>query len=178
PNRSPPVITVHDLAIRVGARLLMSGVSFQITAGDRVGLVGRTGAGKTTLTEVLSGTLDPAAGSGGVHGGRAYLPPDTRSGEDAEPVLERIRSARGLDRILRKLRRAEEEMGDMSLTAARREKAMDRYPRIEAELDATGGYAAEAEAKRMAANLGLPNRLLEQELGTLSGGQRRRVELA
>ena len=45
----------------------------------------------------------------------------------------------------------------MSLSEARREKAMNRYPRLEAELDAAGGYAAEAEAKRMAANLGLPN---------------------
>src|SRR5699024_9079265 len=178
PNRSPPVITVHDLAIRGGARLLMSDVSFQITAGDRVGLGGRNGAGKTTLTKVLSRTLDPSEGSAEVSAALGYLPPDTHSGAGAAPVRERILSARGLDRILRKLRRAEEEMGDMSLTAARREKAMDRYPRIEAELDAAGGYAAEAEAKRMAANLGLPNRLLEQELGTLSGGQRRRVELA
>ena len=69
-------------------------------------------------------------------------------------------------------------MGDMDLTEAKRIKAMERYPRLEAELDSRGGYAAEAEAKRMAANLGLPNRILEQELGTLSGGQRRRVELA
>lgn len=172
------MITVHDLAIRVGARLLMSGVSFQITPGDRVGLVGRNGAGKTTLTKVLSGTLDPSEGSVEVTGELGYLPQDTHSGEDTESVLARILSARGLDGILRKLRRAEEEMGDMSLSEARREKAMNRYPRLEAELDAAGGYAAEAEAKRMAANLGLPNRLLEQELGTLSGGQRRRVELA
>ena len=172
------MITVHDLAIRVGARLLMSDVSFQVTDGDRIGLVGRNGAGKTTLTKVLSGTLDPSEGSVEVSGELRYLPQDTHSGEDTEPVLARILSARGLDGILRKLRRAEEEMGDMSLTEARREKAMNRYPRLEAELDAAGGYAAEAEAKRMAANLGLPNRLLEQELGTLSGGQRRRVELA
>ena len=172
------MITVHDLAIRVGARLLMSDVSFQVTDGDRIGLVGRNGAGKTTLTKVLSGTLDPSEGSVEVSGELGYLPQDTHSGEDTEPVLARILSARGLDGILRKLRRAEEEMGDMSLTEARREKAMNRYPRLEAELDAAGGYAAEAEAKRMAANLGLPNRLLEQELGTLSGGQRRRVELA
>src|SRR5690606_14457412 len=109
---------------------------------------------------------------------RSALFPYTTLFRSTEPVLARILSARGLDGILRKLRRAEEEMGDMSLTEARREKAMNRYPRLEAELDAAGGYAAEAEAKRMAANLGLPNRLLEQELGTLSGGQRRRVELA
>ncbi|GAA1486103.1 ABC-F family ATP-binding cassette domain-containing protein [Brachybacterium fresconis] len=172
------MITVHDLAIRVGARLLMSDVSFRLTDGDRVGLVGRNGAGKTTLTKVLAGTLEPSEGSVEVTGELGYLPQDTHSGDDVEPVIARILSARGLDGVLRRLRRAEEEMGDMSLTEARREKAMNRYPRLEAELDAVGGYAAEAEAKRMAANLGLPNRLLDQELGTLSGGQRRRVELA
>ncbi|NMA78132.1 MAG: ABC-F family ATP-binding cassette domain-containing protein, partial [Actinomycetales bacterium] len=81
------MITVHDLAIRVGARLLMSDVSFQITPGDKVGLVGRNGAGKTTLTKVLSGTLDPSEGSVEVTGELGYLPQDTHSGEDSEPVL-------------------------------------------------------------------------------------------
>ncbi|RFU39389.1 ABC transporter ATP-binding protein, partial [Actinomadura logoneensis] len=56
--------------------------------------------------------------------------------------------------------------------------APDRYARAEAEFVARGGYAAEAEAARVAAGLGLPDRLLPQPLGTLSGGQRRRVELA
>jgi ATPase subunit of ABC transporter with duplicated ATPase domains len=58
------------------------------------------------------------------------------------------------------------------------EKAMASYSRAEAELAAAGGYAAESEAARIAANLGLPDRVLNQEIGTLSGGQRRRVELA
>lgn len=55
---------------------------------------------------------------------------------------------------------------------------MASYARAEAELAAAGGYAAEAEAARIAANLGLPDRVLGQPLRTLSGGQRRRVELA
>ena len=59
-----------------------------------------------------------------------------------------------------------------------RDKAMAAYARAEAELAAAGGYAAEAEAARIASNLGLPDRVLHQPLHTLSGGQRRRVELA
>jgi ATPase subunit of ABC transporter with duplicated ATPase domains len=55
---------------------------------------------------------------------------------------------------------------------------MAAYARAEAELAAAGGYAAEAEAARIASNLGLPERVLHQPIGTLSGGQRRRVELA
>ncbi|MET8864809.1 ABC-F family ATP-binding cassette domain-containing protein [Nonomuraea sp. NPDC004580] len=58
------------------------------------------------------------------------------------------------------------------------ERAMARYVRAEAEFQARGGYPAEAEAARVAAGLGLPDRTLDQPLGTLSGGQRRRVELA
>ena len=55
---------------------------------------------------------------------------------------------------------------------------MARYARLEARFLAAGGYAAESEAHRITANLGLDDRVLAQEIGTLSGGQRRRVELA
>src|SRR6185295_4288775 len=87
-----------------------------------------------------------------------------------------ILSARGLDAVVDRLRRAELAMGDDS--AAVRDKAMAAYARAEAELAAAGGYAAEAEAARIASNLGLPERVLHQPIGTLSGGQRRRIELA
>ncbi|MGP9693644.1 ABC-F family ATP-binding cassette domain-containing protein [Brachybacterium sp. AOP25-B2-12] len=172
------MITVSDLEIRVGARLLMSDVSFQVNAGDRVGLVGRNGAGKTTLTKVLSGTLQPASGTVEVRGELGYLPQDTHTGDPEQTVIARILGARGLDDIMERLRKAEDAMADMTITDAQREKAMNRYARLDDELAARGGYAAESEAKRMAANLGLPERLLTQQLKTLSGGQRRRVELS
>ena len=55
---------------------------------------------------------------------------------------------------------------------------MRRYGRLEDEFTARGGYAAETEAAAICSSLGLPERVLGQPLGTLSGGQRRRVELA
>ena len=169
---------MSDLEIRVGARLLMQDVSFQVGDGDRVGLVGRNGAGKTTLTKVLAGTLQPTSGTVELTGELGYLPQDTHAGDPEQTVLHRVLSARGLDELIAKLHAAEEAMADMTITDAQREKAMNRYARLDAERQTRGGYAAEAEAKRMTANLGLPNRLLEQPLKTLSGGQRRRVELA
>ena len=83
---------------------------------------------------------------------------------------------RGLDQITDQLRAAERGMG--SADDDSRDRAMRRYSRLDAEFTAAGGYAAESEAARIAASLGLTDRVLAQPLGTLSGGQRRRVELA
>ena len=63
-------------------------------------------------------------------------------------------------------------------TGEKQDRAMRRYGRLEAEFTAAGGYAAESEAAQIAGALGLDERVLGQELGTLSGGQRRRIELA
>ncbi|MGH3386518.1 MAG: ABC-F family ATP-binding cassette domain-containing protein [Nocardioidaceae bacterium] len=170
------MITAQSLEIRAGARLLMADVTFRIAPGDKVGLVGRNGAGKTTLTKVLAGQAQPAAGRVTATGPVGYLPQDPRTGDVETTARERILSARGLDDVVRRLRAAEQEMA--SADDARQDKAMRRYERADAELHAGGGYAAEAEAATIAASLGLPDRVLGQRLGTLSGGQRRRVELS
>ena len=90
--------------------------------------------------------------------------------------MDRVLSARGLDELMRKLREAELQMADAN--PARRDAAVRRYGNLEERLSVLGGYAAEAEASSLAASLGLPARALRQPLRTLSGGQRRRVELA
>ena len=170
------VLQVKDVEVRAGARLLLSPVSFQVAAGDHIGLVGRNGAGKTTLTRILAGEGLPAAGSVTRSGQLGYLPQDPRSGEPEQLARDRILGARGLDQVMMRLRRAEREMSFSQ--GIEREKAMAAYARAENALLSAGGYAAEAEAARIAANLGLPERVLGQPLYTLSGGQRRRIELA
>jgi ATPase subunit of ABC transporter with duplicated ATPase domains len=170
------MLVVRDVEVRVGARLLLEHASFQVAAGDKIGLVGRNGAGKTTLTKMLAGEGTPAAGSISRTGEVGYLPQDPRTGDVEVLAKDRILSARGIDSVIARLRKAELQMGDDS--EAVRDKAMASYARAEAELAAAGGYAAEAEAARIASNLSLPERVLHQPLKTLSGGQRRRVELA
>jgi ATPase subunit of ABC transporter with duplicated ATPase domains len=170
------MITAQQLEVRVGARLLMEDVSFRVGPGDKVGLVGRNGAGKTTLTKVLAGDLLPANGNVSRTGEIGYLPQDPRVGDPEVLVRDRILSARGLDDAVRRMRAAEAEMGSDDPNV--RERAMRRYQRAHDELDAGGGYAAETEALQIAQSLGIPDRLMTQQLKTLSGGQRRRVELA
>jgi len=170
------VLQVNDIEVRVGARLLLSPVSFQVTPGDRIGLVGRNGAGKTTLTKILSGEALPAGGTVTRSGQLGYLPQDPRSGDPEQISRDRILGARGLDETMRRMRKAEETMA--SAAGVRRDEAMAAYTRAEAAFVAAGGYGAESEAARIASNLGLPDRVLSQPLKTLSGGQRRRIELA
>lgn len=159
----------------MGARLLLGPTSFQIAPGDKIGLVGRNGAGKTTLTRILAGEALPTAGQVIRTGEIGYLPQDPRSGEPQMLARDRILSARGIDQILARLRKYELLMSTQTGDSQR--DAMNSYARAEAELVAAGGYAVEAEAARIAANLSLPERVMQQPLHTLSGGQRRRVEL-
>jgi ATPase subunit of ABC transporter with duplicated ATPase domains len=170
------VIVATGIELRAGARLLVEDASFRIDAGDRIGLVGRNGAGKTTLTKVLAGEGMPAAGTVTRTGAVGYLPQDPRTGDLEMLARDRILSARGLDTIVRERSEAEARMG--SDDEKIRDKAMRRYTRLELEFEAQGGYAAESEAASIASALNLEERILGQPLGTLSGGQRRRVELS
>ena len=138
--------------------------------------MGRNGAGKTTLTKALAGQHQATGGTISATGEVGYLPQDPRTGDLHVVAMDRVLSARGLDEVNRRIRKAETEMA--SQDDDRRERAMHRYARLDAEFTAQGGWAAESEAARITSNLGLPTRVLGQQLQTLSGGQRRRVELA
>ncbi|GAB3445367.1 ABC-F family ATP-binding cassette domain-containing protein [Streptomonospora sediminis] len=170
------MLIASDLELRVGSRLLLEPTSLQVAPGDRIGLVGRNGAGKTTLTKVLAGEDIPTAGAVTTGGTVGYLPQDPRATDPEELARDRILSARGIDDALRRMRAAEDRMG--SDDSKVREKAGRAYARAEEHLHVMGGYAAEAEAASIASSLKLEDRVLSQPLGTLSGGQRRRIELA
>ncbi|MHB1066550.1 MAG: ABC-F family ATP-binding cassette domain-containing protein [Candidatus Nanopelagicales bacterium] len=170
------MISTTDLDVRAGSTLLIERASLRVGKGDRIGLVGRNGAGKTTLTRILAQETLPAGGQVNVTGTVGYLPQDPRSGDPAEISRDRILSARGLHAVVRRMQEAGLGMG--TTDEDERERLIARYARAEAEFEALGGYAVESQAAAIAASVGLPDRVLGQPLGTLSGGQRRRVELA
>jgi ATPase subunit of ABC transporter with duplicated ATPase domains len=165
------MITATGLELRAGARILLGDATLRVQPGDRIGLVGRNGAGKTTTLRVLSGEALPFAGHVERRGSVGYLPQDPRTGDLDMTARDRVLSARGLDRLLAEMKQLEAVLADD-------ERAIRRYGALEDRFAGLGGYAAEAEAARICANLGLPDRVLAQPLGTLSGGQRRRIELA
>ncbi|MFB9903408.1 ABC-F family ATP-binding cassette domain-containing protein [Allokutzneria oryzae] len=171
------MITVTDLELRAGSRILLSDTTLRVQPGDRIGLVGRNGAGKTTTLRVLAGEGEPYAGSVLRSGELGYLPQDPREGDLSMTAKDRVLSARGLDEILREMEKFQTAMAEL-VDEKERDAAVRKYGRLEDRFAALGGYAAESEAARICANLGLADRVLAQPTGTLSGGQRRRVELA
>ena len=168
------MITATGLELRAGARLLLDAPQLRVQAGDRIGLVGRNGAGKTTLLKTLAAQTLPTGGAITANTPIGYLPQDPQSGDLSVTANDRILSARGLDVLRTKIDKAQIELAERPDDA----DLLARYGRLEDRFSALGGYAAESEAARISSNLGLPDRVLVQPLETLSGGQRRRVELA
>src|SRR5246500_834411 len=177
--RRVTVITATDLEARAGARTLLfaDGPALRIQPGDRIGLVGRNGAGKTTTLRILAGESEPYAGTVTRNGEIGYLPQDPKEGDLDVLARDRVLSARGLDTLLTDLEKQQALMAEVVDDAARN-RAVRRYGQLEERFAALGGYVAESQASRICSSLGLPDRVLTQPLSTLSGGQRRRVELA
>src|SRR5579859_760176 len=93
------VIEARQLSVEVGGRLTLVEASFLVRAGDKVGLVGRNGAGKTSLLKVLGGEAPPAAGKVSLQGRIGFLSQDPRAVRHAAAGtgLAHILSGRGLD---------------------------------------------------------------------------------
>ncbi|MGH9243720.1 MAG: ABC-F family ATP-binding cassette domain-containing protein [Acidimicrobiales bacterium] len=169
------MLQARGLAVEVGGTVLVEGVSFTVRDREKVGLVGRNGAGKTTLLQVLGGHARPTAGVVSRTGGVGYLPQDPRihGAPDLTLALSYVLSGRELDEAvvrLEKLRLRIEELPSPDNVA--------RYARAEDAFRHAGGYAAEAEVRQLASGLGLGGDRLDLPIGVLSGGERRRVELA
>ena len=169
------MLQVEGLTFEVAGRAVVEDASFSLRPGDKVGLVGRNGAGKTSLLKVLVGEEPPDAGRVLRTGAVGYLSQDPRAdGSDAgTPAVTRIISGRGLDEDVVRLEklRAQLEENPSGRNIARFSRAEELYR-------ATGGYSAESAARRIAAGLGLEQSRLDLAVAALSGGERRRVELA
>ncbi len=169
------MLVVEDLRVERASRAVVAGADLTVRAGDKVGLAGRNGAGKTSLFRVLAGVDEPAEGRVVRRGRLGYLSQDPAAAgvADDQTALGRVLSGRDMDEAavrLEKLRLAMEE--DPS------EEAIARYTRAQERFEAEGGYSADAECRRLAAGLGIDDERLELPLRALSGGERRRVELS
>jgi ATPase subunit of ABC transporter with duplicated ATPase domains len=169
------VLQVRELAVEVGGRYTLADASFSLHPGDKVGLVGRNGAGKTSLLRVLAGAMPAAQGVVLRPDSVGFLPqdPPARGAGLDGTALSHVLSGRGLDVATGRLEELRAKLD--ADPSARNVKA---YGNAEDAFAASGGYAAESEVRRIVAGLGLPPDRLDLPISALSGGERRRAELA
>jgi ATPase subunit of ABC transporter with duplicated ATPase domains len=172
-------LQVTNLRIEIGARVLLDDATFTIAAGEKVALVGPNGAGKTTLLRTMAGELAPAGGSVRLPDRVGWLPQDTTPQPGVEKVLtfDHLLAASPLGALQEALEESHLEM-QAAVDADALEAAVHRYGEVEERFRLQGGYELESTAERIASGLGLDEDALLQEVGSLSGGQRRRLELA
>ncbi|MFB9475184.1 TlrC/CarA/OleB/SrmB family ABC-F type ribosomal protection protein [Nonomuraea salmonea] len=166
-------LTFHDITKRYDTRLVLDRVSFTVSPGERIGVIGDNGAGKSTLLKLMAGAERPDNGDLTVvaPGGVGYLPQSLELPPDATV-------ADAIDRTLADLRSLEARISEAGHALAAGGSAMDAYARLVAEFEARGGYEADARVDAALHGLGLPGLDRSRPVATLSGGERSRLALA
>ncbi len=169
-------IFVKDLvkSFEVGKNLL-DGLSFEVQAGERVGLLGKNGAGKTTVFRILTGEIDYDEGTVEIASGKRIglisQIPRYPAGYTVEQVL---RCAFGeLDGIRRKMEALERQMEENPTDQVLRE-----YDRLSTRYQVGGGYDMDVNVDKICNGLGIPKQMRAQDFSMLSGGEKTRANLA
>ena len=154
---------------------ILDGVTFDINEGERVGLLGKNGAGKTTLFRIITGEISSDEGSVTMPGFKKtglisqipVYPPDFK----AEDVLRTAFA--GLMSMKAEMEELERQMGDGGTT-----ETLKMYDKLAYEYQRLGGYSMDAQLNRVANGLGIPQAQRSQMFGSLSGGEKTRINLA
>ncbi len=171
-----PLVQLESVRKAFGAVTVLTDLTWKIEAGDRIGLVGRNGCGKTTLFHLITGRLLPDGGE--VHTRRSlnagYLAQDPEL-DDGSAVLETVLEAfSDVIELQRRLRDLEDR-----LTSGREQPALlEAYGRLQHAYEARDGYEIEARAKAILYGLGFTGADFETPVSVLSGGQKNRLALA
>jgi ATP-binding cassette subfamily F protein 3 len=172
-----PLVEVVQVSKSFGARRILHEVSFRVTPGDRLAVVGRNGEGKTTLLRIIAGQLAPDAG-------RVSLPRGARIAlHDQRPPLEV--AGRTLEQYVAEgmadAMAAEAELAALEARMAAGDagpQVLAAYERAHATLERAGGYHWRAWMMRVTRGLGIPDARLADPLTVFSGGELTRASLA
>ena len=173
------MLSLSKVSYAWGPQEVLREVSLFVGRGEKVGLAGVNGAGKSTLLQVAAGSVDPDSGGVSRPNRTGMLPqePQVSSAFAAEAtVMDVVMSSGPTAEIAGRLAAAERRMataGDDELT-----EAVEEYGQVEEEFRNADGYRAQSDAGVILSGLGLGVELADRALGTLSSGQRTRVEMA
>ena len=173
------ILTVANLEKSYGTDLLFREVTFSIAAGQKMGLVGRNGCGKTTLLRVILGQELPDVGKVSLASGRrlgylrqeAPVHPEHTILEEAQTVFAPVRA------LAEELKTWEDAMSEAETDDAL-EAAMEGYGRVRDAFEAAGGYSHEADIPAVLQHLGFAEKDYDKRVGSCSGGEQTRLALA
>jgi ATP-binding cassette subfamily F protein 3 len=161
------MIRLQNLTLQRGPQRLLEDAELTLHAGQKAGLIGANGAGKSSLFALLRGELHPDSGD-------CFLPADWRIAHMRQEVdtLERL----AIDYVLDGDLRLRQVQRDLAAAEAAHDGAAQA--RLHAELDSADGYTADARARKLLAGLGFTNEQMDRQVGDFSGGWRMRLNLA
>ena len=166
-------ISVSNLVkeFEVGTKIL-DGLTFQVDTGERVGLLGPNGCGKTTLLRILTGVMD-------YDEGEVVIAPGKRLGLISQiPVYPEGYTVEDvLDTAFAPLREMEEEMGRLAERMGEEPALMARYDKLAAAFQTGGGYETDTNKNKVCNGLSISQEMRQRPFDKLSGGEKTRVNL-
>jgi ATP-binding cassette subfamily F protein 3 len=172
------IATLTNIEKHFGQRVIFNKLEFSIDRGERVGLIGDNGTGKTTLFKLLTGDVQVDDGLVAIAKTTklGYLPQDPVFDADSTVIDEAELAFAELHALSHRMRDLEHEMAH--LAGDELEKILNKYQDVQHQFDLAGGYAWQHRLEATLLGVGLERETWEQKVGTLSGGQRSRLALA
>src|SRR3954465_7330634 len=172
------VATLSQIEKSFGQRITFDKLDLSVYEGERIGLIGANGSGKTTLFTILTGEIGPEPGTVAVWKSTkiGHLTQDPVFDAGNTVIDEAELAFAKLHELSHRMRDIEHKMGEVH--GEELDKVLKQYQNVQHEFDLEGGYAWQHRLEATLEGVGLMREVWEQNVGTLSGGQRSRVALA
>jgi ATPase subunit of ABC transporter with duplicated ATPase domains len=173
------MISFSRVSKQYGRQVLFVDASFQLNAGEKVGLVGPNGAGKTTLFRMIVGEETPDEGDVSVPKRTTigYFRQDVEEMSGRSVLDEAILGSGRVGDLHHELEQLQHDMADPA-KADDLDRILARFGEVQEEYDHLGGYALEAQAREVLLGLGFDAERIDGDVGALSGGWKMRVAMA
>lgn len=175
------MISVEQLNVEFGTRPLFHDVSYVINDHDRIALVGKNGAGKSTMLKIICGMQKPTSGTIGIPNECeiGYLPQVMKLSDDTTVIEETRKAFSGRNKMQEELKKMEQEMADRTdYDSDSYMQLVERFTQEHERFQLMGGENYEADIERTLTGLGFDRTDFDRPTREFSGGWRMRIELA